>query len=393
LREGVGPLDIPQGVTVVRGLPRDITRTITDTVLQLGVNIIDAVRSNDATSVSGFRPETLVLQPARRGAENPRPYIVDRVAETLLWSQTQSQDTVTAYRNYIGRYPRGVFVQDARDAIQAIQSEPNRAARMTEERLQLSRQQRRAIQRNLSLLDHNTRGIDGVFGTATRAAIKKWQGANSFRQSGYLGTVQIGRIKTQADRRSTELEAEAARERQAQLRRDRAFWQDTGASGREGGLRQYLERFPDGIRADEARDALKRIEDNKLGQAVQQDRNAWRAVRTRNTLDAYRVYLRDYPKGAFRAEAQARVQAITADRNAEPSRDRAAAAEAALGLNAITMRLVQNQLRQLGYNVGRVDGRFDNATRRAIREFQRSRNLDVTGYLDQRALLLLLIQK
>lgn len=43
LREGLGELNIPQGVTVVLGAPRDIARTITDTILKPGEDIIATI--------------------------------------------------------------------------------------------------------------------------------------------------------------------------------------------------------------------------------------------------------------------------------------------------------------------------------------------------------------
>jgi peptidoglycan hydrolase-like protein with peptidoglycan-binding domain len=54
-----------------------------------------------------------------------------------------------------------------------------------------------------------------------------------------------------------------------------------------------------------------------------------------------------------------------------------------LNLNSVTRGLVQGRLRQLGFETGRNIGQFDAQTRRAIRQFQRSRNLDATGYLNQ----------
>lgn len=324
------------------------------------------------------------------GATTPRPYIVDRVAEQLLWSQSAKLDTVQAYRAYLQNYPQGSFVRDARNAIEAIRSEPNLAARLNEESLSLTRNQRREIQRDLTLLDFGTRSIDGVFGGGTRSAIAKWQGKNGFTATTFTTANQIRRISDQADRRGAALEAEAASEREAEIRRYRVYWNQTGANGTEAGLRNYLGRYPDGFFANAARASLARIEQTNLEQAAVQDRNAWRAVRNRDTLGTYQAYLRDYPNGAFRQQALARIREIQAAQSAAQVRDRAIASEAALRLNAITMRLVQNKLQQLGFEVGRNDGRFDEQTRRAICQFQQSRNLEITGYLNQQSAVQLL---
>ena len=63
----------------------------------------------------------------------------------------------------------------------------------------------------MTLLDYNTRGIDGIFGRGTRAAISSWQTANSTDVTGFLNTDQITRLDAQAERRAAELEAEAER--------------------------------------------------------------------------------------------------------------------------------------------------------------------------------------
>jgi peptidoglycan hydrolase-like protein with peptidoglycan-binding domain len=52
--------------------------------------------------------------------------------------------------------------------------------------------------------------------------------------------------------------------------------------------------------------------------------------------------------------------------------------------------LVEQRLARMGLEPGRVDGTFDAATRRAIRAYQESRDLAVTGYLDQSMIALLL---
>lgn len=57
--------------------------------------------------------------------------------------------------------------------------------------LELTRTDRREIQRRLVLLDYNTRGVDGVFGNGSRAAIREWQGDNDQPNSGYLDLNQL----------------------------------------------------------------------------------------------------------------------------------------------------------------------------------------------------------
>ena len=64
-----------------------------------------------------------------------------------------------------------------------------------------------------------------------------------------------------------------------------------------------------------------------------------------------------------------------------------ARAEARKGRQAIEKRLSN-----LGLKPGRVDGTFDDDTRRAIRRYQEARGMEVTGYLTQAAVVRLLAE-
>jgi peptidoglycan hydrolase-like protein with peptidoglycan-binding domain len=210
LRQGIGRLDVPQGVTVLRGAPRAVKTEINDAILAPGANVVGSGVANRCVTVLGYRPRDLVMQTDTANAQPapvaPRASIVDRVRENAVWTDAQSRDTVAAYQSYLQTYPRGVYVQAAQDAIEAIQSEPNCAACLREEALNLTRDQRRDVQCNLTLLEFDTRGIDGIFGRGSRAAIAAWQAEYGFDQTTYLTQRQIRRIDDQAKVRAQELE-------------------------------------------------------------------------------------------------------------------------------------------------------------------------------------------
>ena len=44
-------------------------------------------------------------------------------------------------------------------------------------------------------------------------------------------------------------------------------------------------------------------------------------------------------------------------------------------------------------DVGKIDGAFDRQTRRALRQFQRARNLPVTGFVSQQTMVLLMLKR
>ncbi|TNC72389.1 peptidoglycan-binding protein [Rubellimicrobium roseum] len=387
LREGLGPLAIPQGVTVLIGPHRRTTGFVTDQVAQPGADLSRQVAAAEGITGLGYLPRGYVFTPrAGEAAAGTRPGAEAR--ETALWQGAAALGTVEAYGNYLDAYPQGRWAGDARAAIAAIRAEPNREQRLAEEALGLTREQRRTIQRNLSLLDFDPRGVDGIFGPGTRRAITDWQQQNGFGQTAYLDREQIERLAAQAARRSQQIETEAERTREALERADRAFWEETGARGDEAGLRAYLERHPEGLFARNAQERLDAIAEDKRRVAAAQERAAWDAAREADTTGAYRRYLEAHPEGSFVEEARARIAALGSERS--EAETRAQAGEASLGLNALTARVIEQRLDALGLNPGAVDGRFDGDTRRALRGYQRDRGLTATGFLDEPTLVRLL---
>jgi uncharacterized caspase-like protein/peptidoglycan hydrolase-like protein with peptidoglycan-binding domain len=75
--------------------------------------------------------------------------------------------------------------------------------------LGLGRDERRQVQARLMLAGHDPRGIDGVFGPGTRAALSSWQAAEGLEPTGYLDAPALARLE-----RGTEAEYAAWAERQ-----------------------------------------------------------------------------------------------------------------------------------------------------------------------------------
>ncbi|MFN4156891.1 MAG: peptidoglycan-binding protein [Gemmobacter sp.] len=401
LSAGIGPLAVPQGVAVVRGDAGRVADFAARELTRRGRSLPTML-----AGVSGLTAEGFLAQVPFRGdavaapapvappavVTPPRPGQTDaeRAEEDRIWALTQQAATQTAFQAYLSRYPAGRYAALARAEVTRIAADPAAQARAAEDALTLSRDQRRAIQRQLSILGHDPRGIDGVFGPGSRAAITAWQRANGEPATGFLTRDMLLRLTAQADRRAAELEAEAAARQAAQDREDRIYWEQTGTSGDEVGLRTYLRRYPDGLYAEVAQARLDAIEAGRRDQAAAADRAAWDQARGIDRPAAYRDYLSAFPRGAFVADAQARIEALQRPGLSDADRARAEAAEAGLRLNGLARNLIEQRLEQLGMRPGDVDGVFDDRTRRAIRRFQASRGLPETGYLDQSVMVALL---
>ena len=297
-------------------------------------------------------------------------------AEREYWATVERFDTRTGYEAYLNRYPNGAYAPTARARLSAISDDPLRVPRQAEDALSLSTEQRRGIQADLVTLGFDTRGVDGIFGAGTRGAVRSWQSREGLDETGYLDAGQIATLDRQAARRQAELDIEAERRRAQLEAADRAFWDETGRGREEAGLRRYLERYPDGIYAEQAEANLAAIAEENRAASAAEDRSAWERARQVGSPEAYRRYLSAFPEGAYADQARAQLQESDVDQQA-------LAGERALGLDAVGRRLVETGLRQAGYEPGAVDGNFDRATRRAIRRYQRDRGLPVTGYMNQ----------
>lgn len=385
LQIGIGDLDLPQGITLLTGAPRPLAQSV-QRLARPGENLAN-LRNSRSVQIGGFVMDGQVfvadLREPAVAAQAPTPTTTDRSADLLAWRLADRIDTIEAYEGYVDSFPDGQFTAMATGRIEAMTDTPEARAERTEQALELNRDQRREIQRDLTLLNFNTRGIDGIFGRGTRAAISSWQTANSTDVTGFLSTDQITRLDAQAERRAAELEAEAERRREDRLAQDLAFWEETGARDDEPGLRAYLTRFPDGDFAEVARTRLETIERRKRAETNTRDRQLWDEARIQDTEQSYRDYLAIAPQGAFRQEAEDRIAELTRASQQTGRQRQAIQEENALNLTPNTRRAIESRLDRLGLKPGKVDGTFDDDTRRAIRRYQSARNLDETGYLNE----------
>jgi len=373
---GFTPTGIAQGVTVLTGDSQQISSFIAGEMLVPGRDMAQAIRNApEGFTALGYLPRTRVFVP--RNA-----VVVDQNALALsAWRDAQAANTISGYETFLRRFPNSQYALQARQRLDDLQLTPQDRARLVEEGLALTRDQRRTIQRNLTLLGFDTYGIDGLFGGRSRTAIANWQTSINIARSGYLNANQISRLEVAAATRAEQLRREAEQRRLTEERRDRQFWQQTGAIGSEAGLHAYLQRYPDGLFSPQASERLAVIEREQRRLAKAAERQAWDAAVMAGSLASYQQYLGEYPRGRFADEARARVQNLSNPETPRHVVENARVEENSLKLNAVMRRLAEAQLKRSNLDPGQVDGQFTNDTRRAIRQYQRANSLPVTGYI------------
>lgn len=391
LKSGAGQFDVPTGVTVIRGPATDIVHFATQELTNEDRLVVRSA-SEYGLEVQGYAPRDHVVLRSNEVVMRdvaPLPK-VDPKADEAAWALAQKADDAEGYQTYLDGFAEGAFASAARQRLKAINTEPHYAQRRAEEALALGRDARRKIQRDLTILGYDPRGIDGIFGPGSRKAIGKWQETAGASPTTYLTGGQIATLDQAAEQRASELEQEAEKRRVSQVKADHALWADVTAQGSEASIRNYLAQYPDGQHTGEAKKLLRAIEKQRGGRAAAADQRAWSEARNSDTVASLRGYLEARPEGAFAAEAQARIAELQRLSKEEHIREQALSEEQALGLNPVARKLAEARLAKLKMNPGKVDGVFDQQTRNAIRRYQKAHGLRVSGFLDEQTVVQLL---
>ena len=136
----------------------------------------------------------------------------------------------------------------------AVGSEP----RAVEAGLGLDRSARRLVQEGLGRAGFSPGPADGVFGPATRAAIRGWQTSRGTTATGYLDAAGAAALGAPVAVAAAPAEVPAPEPRDPApsavlAQQENLFWQSIMNSANAGDFEAYLRRFPDGVYADLAR--------------------------------------------------------------------------------------------------------------------------------------------
>jgi len=377
LTAGLGNMDLPQGVTAFAANTSALVRWADQVLLSEGTSLAAALAAGPRSLRGyGFLSVNAALVPAT--ASQGISGVSASELDDFFFDRARTAGTQGALEGYLSRYPGGLHAPEARQMIADLARSPEDVARDEEQALRLSRADRRGIQADLTLLGYSTNGIDGIFGNGTRNAVRRWEAASRLEVTGFLNADDL-----------EILAAQAAAERKKIEREDAAYWRSTGQLDTEAGYHTYLDRYPDGLFSKLAREQLASIEDARLVAEREDEQNAWDVARAKDTVAEYQSFLAEFPDGANAAAAEDRIAALQAA-NAETTIDQARDVEIKLLANPITRVLVERRLAQLGFDPGKIDGKFNKDARRAVRQFQKARGLPITGYFNAQSLGMLL---
>ena len=358
----------------------------------------EAAEASQELEVSGFVSDWVSLN----GASNPEDSeeiavdlgVTAALAEEAFWQAVDAMGNKASYEAYLRRYPSGEFADQANQMLQVIADatpkySPEEKAELD---LALTRNDRRRVQEQLSLLGFNPRGIDGLFGPGSRAAIKRFQAQNGLGGDGYMNPETLLQLRQRAERRAEELAQEAEREKCERDAADARLWAQTGARGTEADYLAYLSKYPNGLYNTAARTQLQRIEEESRASAEVVERAAWDTAKDIDTVSEYQNFLVEFPRGSFAKLAEARINKLQATDVENEQLAAAKREEESLRMGPSMMVLVERKLKAIGLKPGKQDGTFTENTRAAIRTYQNALGLPVTGYITRRTAVRLMTE-
>lgn len=288
--------------------------------------------------------------------------LITQEQDRAAYIAAQSANTVSGYRSYLARYPKGAYRTNAEQALARLGAAvegSGAAAVQVEARLGITYVQRIAVQRELTRLGYRTNGADGVWGRNTRNAIANWQSSRAEAETGYLTEAQL----------------------RALLRSGTGMTppDDTLPTGTLGGAEVEASL---GLTRTERVTIQRQL--TSLGYNAGVADGLWGSG-TRAAIRAWQKANMKTQSGYMTA-AQVRLIGEQAGGTvtSNPMLDTARAAlleERLLGLNLAERVDIQRRLTRLGYNTYGSDGTFGGNSRRAIAAWQGDEGTTITGYL------------
>ncbi len=163
------------------------------------------------------------------------------------------------------------------------------------------------------------------------------------------------------------------------------LWEGVRASGDSSAARRYLERYPNGVFADAARE----LANKPRSDAPQRESSAasqyahWEAVRASNDVAALQGFLDRYPTGLFASTARQMVERLKSEAAQRGSQQAAVDPRAFAGnttsadearrrreqADELLVKNIQTELNRVGCGAGGVDGVWSTRSQSALREF------------------------
>ncbi|WP_282609376.1 serine/threonine protein kinase [Pelagibius sp. Alg239-R121] len=237
-------------------------------------------------------------------------------ADEAAWAQAQAGNTSAAYTAYLTSQPNGKFTAEARSRRDVLERE-QQAWNQAERSKNLAGYQ--------SYLQAFPAGAHQREAQNRVADLKEQAAAQAQAQSQAEARQRAAEAAAAkaAELAKAEAKTEALRQQQlaAKQAREQLSWAAAEASDSISAYQAYLNDYSDGANATAARERIaalqtqaelrsKEAAEAEAEAKTQADKQAWASASARNSVDAYRAYMQDYPSGQYSDDAQQRLNAL-----------------------------------------------------------------------------------
>jgi len=162
----------------------------------------------------------------------------------------------------------------------------------------------------------------------------------------------------------------AVQQRQAEIKNQQRYFADEKAWDNALQLNsinaysRYLEQHPQGGHAEEARQAISKIQQQQAQEKQAIEQKAWQAAQRENTITAYQDYLQKYPNGQYIVNANTAIQFLKQDHKQQAKKTEQTAFQSAKTQHSIAA--------YRKYLVSYPNGQYQKEALRAIKRLEQS---------------------
>ncbi|MEQ9489675.1 MAG: caspase family protein [Alphaproteobacteria bacterium] len=222
---------------------------------------------------------------------NVRSDSMSQVVEIEFWKSISDSNNPDLFQSYLDKFPNGIFVDIAKQRVQTASTDAATSVEESELVFFQSIQNSDRIEDFQAYLD---RFPNGKFAPIANARIK------------------------------TIREKQASQKELAQRAAEKATWDTVKDSNNAGLLQAFLDVYPNGTYAATAKSKIAALTQQtqvaSTASGADEERTFWNSVKDAGTAAEIMVYLESYPNGRFADEARTKLASLSAGTTATASR-------------------------------------------------------------------------
>ncbi len=224
--------------------------------------------------------------------------------EKNIWEEAKNSDVLGDYNEYLKKYPRGKFVNEAQYFKQKLEI----LKKIKKKNIELSRYE------EIILSEQKEKRIWEK--TVKKNTILSYQTyLDSYSSDGkFLSEAKIGKQKLEAleFKKQNEIELAELEKRIQNEQAENQAWKIANHKDKVSSYEEYLNKYPSGNFAEKASRLIKKIEKKKdfirkkealRKEEEQKELASWNLANSKDTFLSYDIYLKKYPNGKYSKQA------------------------------------------------------------------------------------------